>query len=193
MSAYGLVSHPFFEDLLVQQAGFEADEVERPYTTFQLMDPHVQAFRLNLDDVAAQLHKREESRRMWEDIKKAAAAQGVSPGEVCVGRGLHMNKNQVSTFDPLFEEKKAMSGKERDEEIIDQQNRVAANNAELQSMLEKRLRRPNTLTETLAQKTANAAEIVGFNHGRSSGFAADAGGFMTRKVLEYIVNAMAER
>ena len=93
----GLSKHLFYEDLIAEQAGFEVEAVERPYTTFQLIDPHVQAFRVNLEDVASQLQKREESRRLWENIKRAAAEGGVTPGEVVVGMGLHRNKSPVAT------------------------------------------------------------------------------------------------
>ena len=96
----GLSKHLFYEDLIAEQAGFEVEAVERPYTTFQLIDPHVQAFRVNLEDVASQLQKRKESRRLWENIKRAAAERGVTPGEVVVGIGLHRNKNPVATFNP---------------------------------------------------------------------------------------------
>ena len=51
--AHGLSKHRFYEDLLTEEAGFDVDAVDRPYTTFQLMDPHVQAFRVNLEDVAS--------------------------------------------------------------------------------------------------------------------------------------------
>ena len=64
MTQFGLSKHRFYEDLLAEEAGFDVDAVDRPYTTFQLMDPHVQAFRVNLEDVASQLHKREESQRL---------------------------------------------------------------------------------------------------------------------------------
>ena len=125
---HGLSKHRFYEDLLAEGAGFDVDAIDRPYTTFQLTDPHVQAFRLNLEDVASQLHKREESRRLWSDIMKAAADQGLSPGEVFVGLGLHRNKDPVATFDPAFEEMKARSEQERFGEIMALQDRVTSKN-----------------------------------------------------------------
>ena len=97
MAQYGLTKHRFYEDLIAERAGFEVEAVDRPYTNFQLIDPHVQAFRVNLEDVASQLQKREESQRLWMDIKRSAAERGVTPGEVIVAMGLHRNKAPVAT------------------------------------------------------------------------------------------------
>ena len=165
MTAYGFSKHLFYEDLLALDAGFDLDAVERPYTTFQLIDPHVQAFRLNMEDVASQLHKREESRRLWADIKRAASEQGVSPGEVFVGMGLHRNKDHVPDFNPVFEEMKARSEQERLAEIDALQDRVRSNNVAAAREIEAAMAKPRSMTDHIAVNARGAAEHVGRNLG----------------------------
>lgn len=195
MTAYGLSKHLFYEDLLGLEAGFDLDAVERPYTTFQLIDPHVQAFRLNLEDVASQLHKREESRRLWADVKRTAAGQGVSPGEAFVGMGLHRNKTNVSEFNPVFEEMKARSEQERLAEIEALQERVSSNNAAAAREIEEALAKPRSITDHVALNAKGAAEHVGRGVGgflSGSGMVADATGWVAGKTTEGAVHATSD-
>ena len=158
----GLSKHLFYEDLIAEQAGFEVEAVERPYTTFQLIDPHVQAFRVNLEDVASQLQKREESRRLWENIKRAAAERGVTPGEVVVGMGLHRNKSPVATFNPSYEAAKIQAEHSRMADLMSLHQRVQENNAAAARDIEDALARHGSTTEALAAGPMEAAgEVVG--------------------------------
>ena len=114
----GLSKHLFYEDLIAEQAGFDVEAVEQPYTAFQLIDPHVQASRVNLEDVACRLQKREESRRLWENIKRAAAERAVTPGEVV-----------VATFNPIYEAAKTQAEHSRMADLMRLHQRVQENTA----------------------------------------------------------------
>lgn len=162
----GLTKHLFYEDLIAEQAGFEVEAVERPYTTFQLIDPHVQAFRVNLEDVASQLQKREESRRLWENIKRSAAEGGVTQGELVVGMGLHRNKNPVATFDPSYEAARTQAEHSRMADLMSLHQRVQENTAAAARDIEYALARHGSTTEAFA---TGPMEAAGEAFGEASG------------------------
>ncbi len=79
-----LKRHSFFEDVL--GSGVSLNDVERPYTDFANTNPRVQAYRVNLEDVHLQLVKREQERRLAEEIIISAFEQGIFPGEIMIQR-----------------------------------------------------------------------------------------------------------
>ena len=195
--AFGLSRHPFYEDLLRSEAGFDAgdDLVDRPYTSLSIVNPHVQAYRSNLEEVHSQLVRREESRRLWADIRWAAASQGISPGEVVVGMGLHKNKTQVGDFDASFEAKKQTSEAERDADIIALQDGVNGRNAAAAREIEEALARPDSMTDRIASSARGTAETVGRGVGgflSGSGMVADATGWVAGKTTEGAIHATSD-
>ena len=160
MAQYGLTKHRFYEDLIAEQAGFEVEAVDWPYTNFQLIDPHVQAFRVNLEDVASQLQKREESQRLWMDIKRSAAERGVTPGEVVVAMGLHRNKDPVATFNPTYEATKTQAEHARMADLMCLHERIRENNEAAARDIEDALARHGTTTESLAVVGEGAGDML---------------------------------
>ena len=160
MAQYGLTKHRFYEDLIAERAGFEVEAVDWPYTNFQLIDPHVQAFRVNLEDVASQLRKREESQRLWMDIKRSAAERGVTPGEVVVAMGLHRNKAPVATFNPTYEATKTQAEHARMADLMSLHERIRENNEAAARDIEDALARHGTTTEALAVVGEGAGDML---------------------------------
>ena len=122
----GLEHHPQFEEV-IRGRGYTLEGALRPYTEYVELDPTVQAYRVSLEDAHAQMLKAEMQRRMWQDIRFAAARQGISPGELAVAMGKHRREGPAGEGDPKFEDRQTVSRETREADIKETQDRVRGN------------------------------------------------------------------
>ena len=166
MTSVGLVREKTFEDI-IKSKGVTVEAPFRPFTELQ-HDPHVMAFNLraSLDEIRemelrAQLH-----RRRMEDIREAAARQGIPLGAYMAQMPPIPRQNSAHmAVDPEYNEKVELSEEEREARIRELHESLARNRAQAAADVESAANANPTLTE----QVADAAGAIGGEAGAAFG------------------------
>ena len=158
MTSVGLVREKTFEDI-IKSKGVTVEAPFRPFTELQ-HDPHVMAFNLraSLDEIRemelrAQLH-----RRRMEDIREAAARQGIPLGAYMAQMPPIPRQNSAHmAVDPEYNQKVELSEEEREARIRELHESLARNRAQAAADVESAANANPTLTE----QVADAAGVIG--------------------------------